>query len=101
MNLISLMCLCSLSPKSLLLFNGVLQSYLISRRRLSAQRLLWALLPTWTPTTLPPVEHQARRVALICVIGQRMGSDRNTRRADWKVSLFSTLNSTPDSLPPH
>lgn len=30
MNLISLMCLCSLSPKSLLLFNGVLQSYLIS-----------------------------------------------------------------------
>lgn len=30
MNLISLMCLCSLSPESLLLFNGVLQSYLIS-----------------------------------------------------------------------
>lgn len=30
MNLISLMCLCLLSPKSLLLFNGVLQSYLIS-----------------------------------------------------------------------
>lgn len=29
MNLISLMCLCSLSPESLLLFNGVLQSYLI------------------------------------------------------------------------
>lgn len=29
MNLISLMCLCSLSPQSLLLFNGVLQSYLI------------------------------------------------------------------------
>lgn len=30
MNLISLMCLCLLSPESLLLFNGVLQSYLIS-----------------------------------------------------------------------
>lgn len=30
MNLISLMCLCSLSPESLLLFNEVLQSYLIS-----------------------------------------------------------------------
>lgn len=57
MNLISLICLCSLSPESLLLFNGVLQSYLISP-------WLSPSMPQTPNNALQPVEKKGKESTL-------------------------------------
>lgn len=94
MNLISLMCLCLLSPKSLLLFNGVLQSYLISplvvSQHAASPWVCWQRRLPMTWCALQPVEgrrggSKARCVSIICVIEQRKDLDTNTVRTDITV----------------
>lgn len=110
MNLISLMCLCSLSPESLLLFNEVLQSYLISSPPPPArpppvvsQHAGNTQAPGNATRSPQHVEYRGPRcVSLICVIGRRIGLDRNTVSADITVFFLPTLNSAHDlslSLP--
>lgn len=107
MNLISLICLCLLSPKRLLLFIGVLQSYLISPLVVSQHAaslwLYWqhGIPTTWCTYSATCGRQKARCVSVICVIKQRIDLDRNTVSAD--ISAFSPPYIQPMtvSLPPH
>lgn len=97
MNLISLMCLNLLSPKSLLLFNGVLQSYLISPLVLFQHAApLWVYLQHDVPLNLWKTEGTLWLTDL-CYHGvNRLGQKYSEQR----YYCFSTLNSTIDCLIP-
>lgn len=100
MNLISLMCLCSLSSESLLLFNGVLQSYLIQPPRARLPACCQCRLPVNAPYSATcgkkKKKKTARCVSVICVIGERINLDRNT--VGTFITVFPTLNSAHDCL---